>query len=135
MIIIFMEIHNLLKICDCYNIDFLWLNVDQYWIVLTLTNIVRTIYHKRFTAHAYRCAPYLSKLVWWWSYLPTMFIKSMVIDGFKSYAQRTEIIGFDPLFNAITGLNGSGKSNILDSICFLLGITNLSHVRKEDVPI
>jgi AAA15 family ATPase/GTPase len=46
----------------------------------------------------------------------------MVVDGFKSYAQRTEINGFDPLFNAITGLNGSGKSNILDSICFLLGI-------------
>ena len=57
-----------------------------------------------------------------------MYIKSMVIDGFKSYAQRTEVNGFDPLFNAITGLNGSGKSNILDSICFLLGITNLSHV-------
>ena len=58
-----------------------------------------------------------------------MFIRNIVLDGFKSYAQRTEINGFDPLFNAITGLNGSGKSNILDSICFLLGITNLSHVR------
>ncbi|XP_059166173.1 structural maintenance of chromosomes protein 2-like [Physella acuta] len=58
-----------------------------------------------------------------------MHIKSIVIDGFKSYAQRTEINGFDPLFNAITGLNGSGKSNILDSICFLLGISNLSQVR------
>ena len=52
----------------------------------------------------------------------------MVIDGFKSYAQRTEISGFDCMFNAITGLNGSGKSNILDAICFLLGITNLSQV-------
>ena len=58
-----------------------------------------------------------------------MFIKAMVIDGFKSYAQRTEINGFDRLFNAITGLNGSGKSNILDAICFLLGITNLTQVR------
>ncbi|GFO37153.1 structural maintenance of chromosomes protein [Plakobranchus ocellatus] len=58
-----------------------------------------------------------------------MHIKSVVIDGFKSYAQRTEINGFDPLFNAITGLNGSGKSNILDSICFLLGISNLTQVR------
>lgn len=57
-----------------------------------------------------------------------MHIKSIIIEGFKSYAQRTEINGFDPLFNAITGLNGSGKSNILDSICFLLGISNLSHV-------
>eukprot|EP00061_Rhincodon_typus_P006016 g26201.t1 len=60
-----------------------------------------------------------------------MYIKSIIIDGFKSYAQRTEINGFDPLFNAITGLNGSGKSNILDSICFLLGISNLSQVRQK----
>ena len=59
-----------------------------------------------------------------------MHIKSMVIDGFKSYGQRTEIEGFDIEFNAITGLNGSGKSNILDAICFLLGITNLSHVSR-----
>ncbi|XP_030852161.1 structural maintenance of chromosomes protein 2-like [Strongylocentrotus purpuratus] len=58
-----------------------------------------------------------------------MYIKEIIVDGFKSYAQRTEIKGFDPLFNAITGLNGSGKSNILDSICFLLGISNLSQVR------
>lgn len=57
-----------------------------------------------------------------------MFIKHIVIDGFKSYAQRTEIGPFDPMFNAITGLNGSGKSNILDAICFLLGISNLSQV-------
>lgn len=40
---------------------------------------------------------------------------------------------FDPHFNAITGLNGSGKSNILDSICFVLGITNLSHVRAGNL--
>lgn len=57
-----------------------------------------------------------------------MYIKSMVIDGFKSYGQRTEINGFDNEFNAITGLNGSGKSNILDAICFVLGITNLTQV-------
>ncbi|KAK6171864.1 hypothetical protein SNE40_018288 [Patella caerulea] len=62
-----------------------------------------------------------------------MFIKSMVVDGFKSYAQRTEIKGFDPLFNAITGLNGSGKSNILDAVCFLLGITNLTQVRAGNL--
>ncbi|XP_023274994.1 structural maintenance of chromosomes protein 2 [Seriola lalandi dorsalis] len=62
-----------------------------------------------------------------------MHIKSIIVEGFKSYAQRTEINGFDPLFNAITGLNGSGKSNILDSICFLLGISNLSHVRASNL--
>lgn len=57
-----------------------------------------------------------------------MYIKQISIDGFKSYAQRTVVDGFDPMFNAITGLNGSGKSNILDSICFVLGITNLNQV-------
>lgn len=60
-----------------------------------------------------------------------MYIKQVVLEGFKSYAQRTEVAGFDPLFNAITGLNGSGKSNILDAICFLLGITNLSQVHTH----
>nr|XP_018896092.1 PREDICTED: structural maintenance of chromosomes protein 2 [Bemisia tabaci] len=58
-----------------------------------------------------------------------MYIKSMIIEGFKSYGSRTEIHGFDKEFNAITGLNGSGKSNILDAICFVLGISNLSQVR------
>ncbi|NWZ05989.1 SMC2 protein, partial [Agelaius phoeniceus] len=62
-----------------------------------------------------------------------MYIKSIVLEGFKSYAQRTEINDFDPLFNAITGLNGSGKSNILDSICFVLGINNLSQVRAASL--
>ena len=36
---------------------------------------------------------------------------------------------FDPQFNAITGLNGSGKSNILDSICFVMGISMLKNIR------
>lgn len=58
----------------------------------------------------------------------TMYIKSVVLDGFKSYGRRTEITGFDPQFTAVTGLNGSGKSNIIDSICFVLGITNLTNV-------
>ena len=62
-----------------------------------------------------------------------MHIKTIIVDGFKSYATRTEIAGFDPEFNAITGLNGSGKSNILDAICFVLGISNLSqaHTRQH----
>jgi structural maintenance of chromosome 2 len=40
-------------------------------------------------------------------------------------------LAFDKEFNAITGLNGSGKSNILDAICFVLGITQLGHMRAE----
>lgn len=39
----------------------------------------------------------------------------------------------DTSFNAITGLNGSGKSNILDSICFVLGLTNLTSVRAQNL--
>lgn len=60
-----------------------------------------------------------------------MYLKEVIIDGFKSYAIRTQVPDFDPSFNAITGLNGSGKSNVLDSICFVLGITNLSQVRAS----
>ena len=51
--------------------------------------------------------------------------------GFKSYPVRTQITGWDSSFNAITGLNGSGKSNILDAICFVLGITNMSSVSSS----
>lgn len=58
-----------------------------------------------------------------------MYIEEIILDGFKSYQKRTVIGRFNPNFNAITGLNGSGKSNILDSICFVLGITNLSQIR------
>ncbi|KAI5007110.1 hypothetical protein ZWY2020_047058 [Hordeum vulgare] len=62
-----------------------------------------------------------------------MHIKEVCLEGFKSYAGRTVVPGFDPLFNAITGLNGSGKSNILDSICFVLGITDLRAVRAASL--
>ncbi|KAL3700095.1 hypothetical protein R1sor_018117 [Riccia sorocarpa] len=62
-----------------------------------------------------------------------MYVKEISLEGFKSYAQRTVVSGFDPFFNAITGLNGSGKSNILDSICFVLGITNLQQVRATNL--
>lgn len=63
----------------------------------------------------------------------TMHVKEICLEGFKSYATRTVVSGFDPFFNAITGLNGSGKSNILDSICFVLGITNLQQVRASNL--
>lgn len=62
-----------------------------------------------------------------------MHIKEIIIDGFKSYSVKTNITNFDKQFNAITGLNGSGKSNILDAICFVLGISSLSHVRASNL--
>ena len=72
-----------------------------------------------------------------------MFIEELILDGFKSYVGDSEFVHvisslsysvrtvlgpFDRQFNAITGLNGSGKSKVLDGICFVLGITNLSKV-------
>ncbi|KAJ9220173.1 hypothetical protein DTO207G8_90 [Paecilomyces variotii] len=62
-----------------------------------------------------------------------MRIVEIIIDGFKSYAVRTVISGWDESFNSITGLNGSGKSNILDAICFVLGITNMTTVRAQNL--
>ncbi|KAL6127038.1 hypothetical protein ACLB2K_075083 [Fragaria x ananassa] len=62
-----------------------------------------------------------------------MYIKEVTLEGFKSDSTRTVVPGFDPFFNSITGLNGSGKSNILDSICFVLGITNLQQVRAANL--
>ena len=48
-----------------------------------------------------------------------MFVEDVTIDGFKSYAQRVTVPGFDRHFNAITGLNGTGKSNILTHMLLL----------------
>ncbi|EGW32796.1 uncharacterized protein SPAPADRAFT_54808 [Spathaspora passalidarum NRRL Y-27907] len=62
-----------------------------------------------------------------------MKVDELIIDGFKSYASRTVISGWDAQFNAITGLNGSGKSNILDAICFVLGIASMSTVRASNL--
>ena len=62
-----------------------------------------------------------------------MYIKSLHIEGFKSYAQPKELLNFDPFFNAINGLNGTGKSNILDSICFVLGQQSPSNFRVPNM--
>lgn len=62
-----------------------------------------------------------------------MKVEELIIDGFKSYATRTVISDWDTSFNCITGLNGSGKSNILDAICFVLGITTMSTVRAQNL--
>jgi predicted ATP-binding protein involved in virulence len=65
-----------------------------------------------------------------------MRIEELILEGFKSYPVRTQMTAWDPSFNAITGLNGSGKSNILDAICFVLGLTNMSsdHVLHNPFP-
>lgn len=60
-----------------------------------------------------------------------MYVEEVILEGFKTYMNRTVISGFDPQFNAITGLNGSGKSNILDAIQFLLGSTSKEMLRLK----
>ena len=60
-----------------------------------------------------------------------MKIKEIILEGFKSYGNRTLLERFDPEFTAITGLNGSGKSNVLDAICFVLGLQSLGLVIFE----
>jgi len=62
-----------------------------------------------------------------------MHIKELIIDGFKSYSQRTIIPDFDKQFNSITGLNGSGKSNIMDAILFVLGLSCFSLARVNNL--
>lgn len=52
-----------------------------------------------------------------------MYIKSLVINGFKSFGKMVELNDFDPKLNTITGLNLTAKLNILDAIYFLLGIS------------
>lgn len=67
------------------------------------------------------------------SSLSKMHIKCITIDGFKSYGKKVELSDFDKQFNAITGLNGSGKSNILDSINFVLGSNNMQLARCNNL--
>ncbi|MBT7496771.1 chromosome segregation protein SMC [Candidatus Woesearchaeota archaeon] len=57
-------------------------------------------------------------------------INRMVMKGFKSFNQKTEIL-FGNEFNCILGPNGSGKSNVLDSLCFVLGKGSAKALRAE----
>lgn len=53
-----------------------------------------------------------------------MRIREIAITGFKSYPNTVNLADLSPTFNSVTGLNGSGKSNILDAICFVLCPSN-----------
>lgn len=57
-----------------------------------------------------------------------MYIKKLVIQGFKSFARKTEF-PFTPGINVILGPNGSGKSNVTDALCFVLGRLSIKSMR------
>ena len=56
------------------------------------------------------------------------YIKRLVMEGFKSFASRTEVPFYNTL-NVILGPNGAGKSNISDAICFVLGRLSAKSMR------
>ncbi len=61
-----------------------------------------------------------------------MRLKSLEIKGFKSFADKT-IVNFDENITGIVGPNGCGKSNIVDSIRWVIGEQKISHLRSENL--
>jgi len=59
-------------------------------------------------------------------------LKSLEIKGFKSFADKT-IINFDDNITGIVGPNGCGKSNIVDSIRWVIGEQKISQLRSENL--
>ena len=59
-----------------------------------------------------------------------MFLKSLEIFGFKSFADRTRI-EFAEGITALLGPNGCGKSNVVDAMKWVLGEQASNTLRAE----
>src|SRR5438034_954370 len=57
-----------------------------------------------------------------------MYLKRLDIFGFKTFAEKTEIL-FTPGVTAVIGPNGSGKSNVGDAVLWVLGEQNIRALR------
>ena len=61
-----------------------------------------------------------------------MFLKSVELLGFKSFAERTSI-DFQSGITTILGPNGCGKSNIVDAVKWVIGEQSSKMLRAENM--
>jgi len=59
------------------------------------------------------------------------YIKKIELKGFKNFGHKTVKVTLDEGFTAITGPNGSGKTNIVDAALFALGELSTRRLRAE----
>ncbi|KAM1342636.1 hypothetical protein ACFX2F_006937 [Malus domestica] len=60
-----------------------------------------------------------------------MYIKQVIIEGFKSYREQVATEAFSPKVNCVVGANGSGKTNFFHAIRFVLSDL-FQNLRSED---